>query len=184
MVDRILTAARRLSPASPAASWIAAWALAGRGWRTSGIAQALGTDHRSVILAIARVRNTPEFLALASSLLRSRLSGDCAHDDICRRADRPDLTEPEWNVLVQAGERWAEETDIDAGVRWGRLLAVPGRNERFLKKLLELGPAAQIAVIDYIERYWAAQSRNETLPAFPGRSGAREPTAARASSRK
>jgi hypothetical protein len=106
------------------------------------------------------------------------------YDDICRRADPPDLTEPEWNVLVEAGERWAEQTGIDAGVRWGRLLAVPGRNERFLKKLLELGPAAQIAVIDYIERYWAAKSRNETLPAFPGRNGAREPVATRASSRK
>lgn len=79
MVDRILTAARRLSPAGPAASWIAAWALAGRGWRTCAIARAMGTDHRTVILAIVRVRNTPEFLALASSLLRSRLSGDCAH---------------------------------------------------------------------------------------------------------
>ena len=66
------------------------------------------------------------------------------YDDICRRADPPDLTEPEWNVLVQAGERWAEQTDIDAGVRWARLLAAPGRNERFLKKLLELGPAAQL----------------------------------------
>jgi hypothetical protein len=106
------------------------------------------------------------------------------YDDICRRADPPDLTEPEWNVLVEAGERWAEQTDIDAGVRWGRLLAVPGRNERFLKKLLELGPAAQIAAVDYIERYWAAKSRNETLPALPGRTGAREPASARASSRK
>jgi hypothetical protein len=79
MDDRIFTAARRLSPAGPAAFWIAVWALAGRGWRTRAIARALGTDHRTVILAIVRVRNTPEFLALASSLLRSRLSGDCAH---------------------------------------------------------------------------------------------------------
>jgi hypothetical protein len=70
MVDRILTAARRLSPTGPAASWVTAWALAGRGWRTCAIAQALGTDHRTVILAIVRVRNTPEYLALASSLLR------------------------------------------------------------------------------------------------------------------
>jgi hypothetical protein len=79
MVDRILIAARRLSPASQASSWIAAWALADRGWRTCALARALGTDHRTVILAIVRVRNTPEFLALASSLLRSLLSDDCAH---------------------------------------------------------------------------------------------------------
>jgi hypothetical protein len=74
-VDRVLTAARRLLIAGPAASWIAAWALAGRGWPIGAIARALGTDSGTVILAIVRVRNTPEYLALASSLLRFRLSG-------------------------------------------------------------------------------------------------------------
>ena len=53
------------------------------------------------------------------------------YDDICRRADPPDLTEPEWNVLVQAGERWAEQTDIDAGVRWARLLLRPAGTNAF-----------------------------------------------------
>jgi hypothetical protein len=106
------------------------------------------------------------------------------YDDICRRATPPDLTDAEWGALVETGERWGDETDIDAGVRWGRLLAAAGRNERFLKKLIDLEPGTQIAIVDYIERYWSAKARQETPPSLPGRNGARELVPVRASGRK
>jgi hypothetical protein len=73
------------------------------------------------------------------------------YDEICR--DPPDLTAAEWRVLVEAGESWDGKTDIDVGVRWARLLAVANRKARLLKKLLDLGLAHQIAIVDYIERY-------------------------------
>lgn len=69
VVDRILSAARRLFPAGPAASWIVAWALGGRGWPMRAIARSLGMDGHLVVLAMVRVRNTPELLAAASALL-------------------------------------------------------------------------------------------------------------------
>src|SRR5450755_1479100 len=74
------------------------------------------------------------------------------YDRIC--GDPPDLSAAEWSVLVDAGETWDGKTDIDAGVRWARLLGAANRKERLLKKLLDLGLAHQIAIVDYIERYW------------------------------
>jgi len=104
------------------------------------------------------------------------------YDKICRNP--PDLTASEWSVLVDAGETWDGKTDIDAGVRWGRLLGAANRKDRLLKKLLELGLAHQIAIVDYIERYWAAKARRDTLPPLPGRDGTRESVGARASGRQ
>jgi hypothetical protein len=72
VVDRILSAARRLFPADPAAPWIVAWALGDRGWPMRAIARSLGMDGGLVVLAMVRVRNTPELLAAASALLPSR----------------------------------------------------------------------------------------------------------------
>jgi hypothetical protein len=87
------------------------------------------------------------------------------YDEICR--EPPDLTAAEWRVLVDAGETWDGKTDIDAGVRWARLLGAANRKARLLKKLLDLGLAQQIATVDYIERYWAAKARHDPLPPLP-----------------
>lgn len=104
------------------------------------------------------------------------------YDQICR--DPPDLTAAEWRVLVDAGETWDDKTDIDAGVRWARLLGVASRKERLLKKLLELGLAHQIAIVDHVERHWAAKARHDTLPPLPSDDGAGGSAAARASGRQ
>jgi hypothetical protein len=93
------------------------------------------------------------------------------YDEICRAA--PDLTAAEWRVLVEAGETWDGKTDIDAGVRWARLLGVANRQARLLKKLLDLGLAHQIAIVDYIERHWAAKARHDPLPPLPTGDGAK-----------
>jgi hypothetical protein len=61
------------------------------------------------------------------------------YDEICR-GDPPDLTDAEWSALVEAGETWHSETDIDAGVRWARLLDAANRNEPLGQKLLALPP--------------------------------------------
>jgi hypothetical protein len=94
------------------------------------------------------------------------------YDEICR-TDLPDLTEIEWNALVEAGESWRLD-DIDSGVRFGRLITAAGRNERLLKKLFDLGQAHRIAIVDYIERYWAAKARHEAAPPLPVREASRD----------
>jgi hypothetical protein len=103
------------------------------------------------------------------------------YDEICR--DPPDLTAAEWRVLVDAGETWDGKTDIVAGVRWARLLGVANRKAQLLDKLLALGLAHQIAIVDYIERYWAAKARRDALPPLPAGDGPRESVGARASDR-
>jgi hypothetical protein len=95
------------------------------------------------------------------------------YDEICR--DSPDLEDAEWSVLVAAGEIWEGQTDIKASARWAHLLAAVDGDDRLARKLRELGLAHQIAIVDYIERYWAAKARCETPPPLPARDGPREP---------
>lgn|ERR1022692_660758 len=87
------------------------------------------------------------------------------YERICK-GDVPDLTESEWNTLLPVGEAWGQE-DIDSDVRIGRLLAVARRNERLQKKLLSLRVGESVALIDLIERYWAASARGDALPELP-----------------
>ena len=87
------------------------------------------------------------------------------YDQICK-GDVPDLTESEWGTLLPAGEAWGQE-DIDSDVRIGRLLAVARKNERLQKKLLSLRIGESVALIDLIERYWAASARGDALPELP-----------------
>jgi hypothetical protein len=97
------------------------------------------------------------------------------YDEICR--DPPDLGDAEWSVLVAAGKSWDGQTDINAGARWAQLLGAVNGDDRLARRLRELGLAHQIAIIDYIERYWAAKARRDTLPPLPGRDDTREPSA-------
>jgi len=107
------------------------------------------------------------------------------YDDICR-SDPPDLTDAEWSALIDVGQTWNGETamDIEAGGRWARLLVAAKPNESLVGKLLDLRLARQIAIIDYIERYWAAKARHDPLPPLPGRNGTRESLGPRAGSRR
>ena len=95
------------------------------------------------------------------------------YDEICR--DAPELTDAEWNVLVAAGKAWDGQTDIKASARWAQLLGAVSGNDRLARRLRDLGLAHQIAVVDYIERYWAAKARRDTLPPLPVRDVTGEP---------
>jgi hypothetical protein len=98
------------------------------------------------------------------------------YDEICR--DPPDLAEGEWRVLIAAGKTWedrTDRTDINASVRWAQLLGAVTGNNRLAARLGALALAHQIAIVDYVERYWAAKARRDTTPALPARNGAREP---------
>ena len=97
------------------------------------------------------------------------------YDEICR--DAPDLADAEWSVLVAAGKSWDGQTDINARARWAHLLGAVSGNDRLSRRLRDLGLAHQIAIVDYIERYWAAKARRDTLPPLPVRDGTREPAA-------
>lgn len=95
------------------------------------------------------------------------------YDEICR--DPPDLAEADWSILVAAGRTWDGRTDINAGARWAHLVDAVNGNDALARKLRALGLAHQIAIIDYIERYWAANARRDPLPPLPAQDGAREP---------
>ena len=105
------------------------------------------------------------------------------YDEICRN-DIPDLTESEWSLLLKAGETWGGKEDIDSGVRMGRLLTAANRNERLVRKLLDLGHAHHIAIVDFIERYWTAKARSEEPPPLPVRDDSRDHERRRAGGRK
>jgi hypothetical protein len=94
------------------------------------------------------------------------------YDEICR--DPPDLAEADWTTLVAAGKAWGGQTDINAAARWAHLLGAVSGNDVLARKLRALGLAHQIAIIDYVERYWAAKARRDTLPPLPARDGTRE----------
>jgi hypothetical protein len=95
------------------------------------------------------------------------------YDEICR--DPPDLSDAEWSLLVAAGETWDGKTDINAGVRWAQLLGAV--DAPLAQKLRGLRLAHQIAVIDYVERCWAAKARRDTLPPVPGATATANPQA-------
>jgi hypothetical protein len=99
-------------------------------------------------------------------------------DEACP-TDLPELIESEWNILVDSGESWGLD-DIDGRVRFGRLMTAAARNERLLKKLFVLGQAHRIAIVDFIERYWAAKACHEDAPPLPIRGAARDHERARA----
>ena len=95
------------------------------------------------------------------------------YDEICR--DAPDLADAEWSMLVAAGKTWGGQTDIRASTRWSHLLGAVNGNDGLARRLRDVGLAHQIAIVDYIERYWAAKARRDTLPPLPTRDGTREP---------
>ena len=95
------------------------------------------------------------------------------YDEICR--DAPDLADAEWSILVAAGKTWGGQTDIRASTRWSHLLGAVNGNDGLARRLRDVGLAHQIAIVDYIERYWAAKARRDTLPPLPTRDGTREP---------
>jgi hypothetical protein len=105
------------------------------------------------------------------------------YDEICRNP--PDLTEAEWSKLIAAGKTWHEQTDINASVRWAHLLGAVKGDARLVGRLGGLGLAHQVAIVDYVERYWAAKARRDTIPAVPARNDTRAPAeAARAVEKK
>lgn len=102
---------------------------------------------------------------------RSQLLREFArrYDEICQN-DLPQLAEDEWKVIIEAGKGWAtDENTAAASVLVGAVLdacrRAPG-GSALVKKLLNLSAAERIAVVDFVERYWAAKAKNESTPAF------------------
>ena len=95
------------------------------------------------------------------------------YDEICR--DPPDLADAEWSMLVAAGKTWDGQTDIRASTRWSHLLGAVNGNDGLARRLRDVGLAHQIAIVDYIERYWAAKARRDALPPLPARDGTASP---------
>ncbi len=98
------------------------------------------------------------------------------YDQICRNP--PDLADGDWTLLVAAGKAWDGQTDINASARWAHLLGAVSGNDHLSRRLRDLGLADQIAIVDYIERYWAAKARRDTPPPLPVRDGTSDVPAA------
>jgi hypothetical protein len=103
------------------------------------------------------------------------------YDEMCRN-DVPELSEAEWDLLLQAGSNWAT-TDINGAVRMGALFGA-ATDSALLKRLLALSSGQRFALIDYIERYWAAKARGEAIPEIPGQHSESGKAHARSSGRK
>lgn len=86
------------------------------------------------------------------------------YDEICR-GDCPAFSEDEWATLVSVGREWGKR-DVSSAVRMATLIESAG-DERLLRKLLGMRVAQRIAIVDFIERYWAARARGEAPPSFP-----------------
>ena len=110
--------------------------------------------------AVSQVRRYGRRSLLFRELIRR-------YDEICR--DPPDLAEAEWSTLIAAGKTWEGQTDINASARWAHLLGALNGNDALARRLRDFGLAHQIAIVDYVERYWAANARRDTIPALPAR---------------
>lgn len=86
------------------------------------------------------------------------------YDEICR-GDCPGFSDEDWTTLVSIGREWGKR-DVSSAVRMATLIEAAG-DDRLLKKLLGMRVAQRIAVVDFIERYWAARARGEEPPSFP-----------------
>lgn len=118
---------------------------------------------------------------------RSRILRDLLirYDEICQR-ELPRLSTAEWKLLVQAGRVWAATAEsllspppipslVDTV---NRTPASEGETVRaaLLKKLVDFTSGQQVAVVDFVERYWAAMERGSSPPALPseGANGSRD----------
>jgi hypothetical protein len=108
---------------------------------------------------------------------RSQLLREFArrYDEICQN-DLPELHDDDWEVILEAGKGWTtDENPAPASVLVGTVLdacrRAPG-GAALVKKLLNLTAGERIAIVDFVERYWAAKAKNEALPS-PSRTDAK-----------
>jgi hypothetical protein len=92
------------------------------------------------------------------------------YDAICR-TDLPSLGATDWSVLLPVGANWVHEA-VGVSARLGSLFgaAHSAGREDLIRRLMGLGGGQSTALIDFIERYWAAKARGEeppSIPAFP-----------------
>ncbi len=89
------------------------------------------------------------------------------YDEICQK-DLPKLSDDQWQIILDAGRGWtADENQSPTSVLVGTVVEacsrVPKGNE-LVKKLMQLSVGERIAIVDYVERYWVAKAKKETLP--------------------
>jgi hypothetical protein len=100
------------------------------------------------------------------------------YDEICQH-EEPELSEEEWALLTEAGRSWTAPTEsATSTVLIASLVEAVRRqsgNDRLLRKLLNLSAAQRVAIIDRVERHWAAVARGEKPGAGPSRGEAPRP---------
>lgn len=89
------------------------------------------------------------------------------YDAICR-TDLPALSSEEWSLLLTAGAGWAAES-VTVSTRLGLLFgaAHAAGLEPLIRKLVTLTAGESTALIDFIERHWAAKARGDAPPTIP-----------------
>jgi hypothetical protein len=107
--------------------------------------------------------NASRRLGLRSQILREVLR---RYDDICSAA-LPELPDEEWQFLTESARTWTGSIET-ATTRLASLCDAcqRQRRERLFKKLMGLTVTERVALVDLIERYWAAKARGER-PAAP-----------------
>lgn len=90
---------------------------------------------------------------------------------------RPELTYDEWNILIattQSGLGYVPGHERHAGMllfarvlEYLKLDASEAGDNPLTRKIPDWGYAGTVAVLDFCERYWAAQARGEEPPPLP-----------------
>lgn len=108
---------------------------------------------------------------------RSQLLREFArrYDEICQ-SDLPELEDDDWRIIIEAGKGWqTNDSPVSTAMLFGAVLdSCRGASGGpvLVKKLLNLTAGERIAIVDYVERYWAAKAKDETPPS-PRRSEAK-----------
>jgi hypothetical protein len=102
------------------------------------------------------------------------------YDEICAE-ELPDLTQEEWQLIVEGSKEWSPPPEATSMVLVTSMLDAARRQdggEKLFRKLLNLSPAARIAIVDSVEQYWAAAAHGKKPP-LPGTPSDRAGSAAK-----
>ncbi len=101
------------------------------------------------------------------------------YDELCHE-DLPALSPEEWSNLISAGRTWSAPSEgatssvlVTTLIEATKRLPAGEQNNGLVTKILSFTPGQRLAIVDFVERYWAAKDRGGPSPAIPGTKPAR-----------
>lgn len=95
------------------------------------------------------------------------------YDELCH-ADIPDLTHEDWHTVIEAGRTWSVPTESGSTSVLLTTLAEAGsrrpasqQHTALVEKIMGFTTGQRIAIVDFVERFWAAKDRGAATPPLP-----------------